>query len=422
MMTRNGVAAILTLVLSACDPGDVVLLAPEKTTGDVPVLTIHAVIDTPYATVATGLGWTEGVPGAQVRVHLMEEPYEEAYWHVATADSTGVATLTDLLSGLYEVAVTRWLTGPELVQADSGLRLLAGGRRLYVSRGSDQEVTMVPDHRGSLVFAEFWTAQPPNWETGGIVYADSYYLEIYNNSDTTIYLDGKYFGTSWNLNRDYPTYRCAVTEVVRNDPNGIWTRWILRFPGGGSEYPLAPGQTALVAQSAIDHRAILPTLPDLRDADFEWGGTAGADNPDVPNLQDIGPSRTHYLLMAHPYFLAEGVDLGTLPQWVWARSGDVYVRIPGTKLLDVYASTADWTSWGYVPPGPACLEETNRRFDNLPGPASALVDYPGALSFQRRVLYVLPDGRKVLQDTDTSMEDFVKAVRTPGWIPDSLGR
>jgi hypothetical protein len=67
-------------------------------------------------------------------------------------------------------------------------------------------------------------------------------------------------------------------------------------------------------------------------------------------------------------------------------------------------------------------EETNRRFDNLPGPASALVDYPGALSFQRRVLYVLPDGRKVLQDTDTSMEDFVKAVRTPGWIPDSLGR
>jgi hypothetical protein len=42
------------------------------------------------------------------------------------------------------------------------------------------------------------------------------------------------------------------------------------------------------------------------------------------------------------------------------------------------------------------------------------------ISVQRRVLYVLPDGRKVLQDTDTSMEDFMKAVRSPGWIPDSL--
>ena len=33
------------------------------------------------------------------------------------------------------------------------------------------------------------------------------------------------------------------------------------------------------------------------------------------------------------------------------------------------------------------------------------------------VLFVRPDGRKVLEDTETSMADFVKAPRTPGWIP-----
>jgi hypothetical protein len=45
-------------------------------------------------------------------------------------------------------------------------------------------------------------------------------------------------------------------------------------------------------------------------------------------------------------------------------------------------------------------------------------DFDAGLSYQRRVLMVLPDGRKVLQDTNTSMFDFVKAPRTPGWIPD----
>jgi hypothetical protein len=39
------------------------------------------------------------------------------------------------------------------------------------------------------------------------------------------------------------------------------------------------------------------------------------------------------------------------------------------------------------------------------------------LTEQRRVLMVLPDGRKVLRDTETSMADFVKAAMTPGWIP-----
>ena len=63
---------------------------------------------------------------------------------------------------------------------------------------------------------------------------------------------------------------------------------MLRFPGSGTDYPLAPGHAALVAKEAIDHSAISPWQPDLSHADFEW--PVGVNNPDVPNLQDIGPS------------------------------------------------------------------------------------------------------------------------------------
>ncbi|UCG87835.1 MAG: hypothetical protein JSW71_04615 [Gemmatimonadota bacterium] len=123
-----------------------------------------------------------------------------------------------------------------------------------------------------------------------------------------------------------------------------------------------------------------------------------------------------------PVFLAIPVDWETLPRYIRPTSGRVWVRIPRAVILDTWAGTVDWAASG----GPAsyapCLTVTHRLFERLPGPPSGHGDFDNGLSAQRRILYVLPDGRKVLQDTDTSMLDFTEALRTPGWIPDSLGR
>ena len=157
-------------------------------------------------------------------------------------------------------------------------------------------------------------------------------------------------------------------------------------------------------------------------ANFEWGGSNNADNPDVPNLVDIGlqPMVPIWPLFdGMPEFLSESVDLSVLPRYVDAHSGHTWVRIPAALILDVWVGAEDWTTTSYTP-SPACLDATHRNFERLPGPAFAASDFERSLSYQRRVLLVLPDGRKVLQDTHTSMFDFVKAPRTPGWIPDSL--
>jgi hypothetical protein len=416
-------SAVCLLLLAACDPGEVVLLTPDKSDGGPPALTIHVVVDTPAAELGAALGWETGVPGATVRVHRAEEPYAENYWHVSGTDTTGVALFVDQLPGLYEVEVTRPLTAAEVVQADSTARLLAGGRRISVSPGAQSAVAAIADHRGSLVFSEFFLTEPSHLETGGISYPDAKYFEIYNNSDTTIYLDGKYWGVGWEFLRDYSAWPCAQTAPVRNDSAGVWTREVLRFPGAGADYPVQPGEVALVAKSALDHRPVHPGLYDLSHADFEWGGYRSADNPDVPNLQDIGlrPLRFNNPFYEDPVFLSEPVDLAALPQYTDPHSGSKWVRIPRDAILDVWVSAQDWTTSSYTPGVSLCLEATHKYFERLPGPAFAASDWEEALSIQRRVLYVLPDGRKVLQDTDTSMEDFVKAVRTPGWIPDSLG-
>src|SRR5574341_426963 len=205
LVPRWGASALLIL-LAGCDPGDVVLLAPE-TRGPVPTFSIRAVVDTPYAALAASLGWTAGVPSTHVRVHRMDEPYDESYWHSATADGTGVATFAGLLPGLYEVEVSRVLGAAETGQVDSAARLLAGGRRLTLPAAGLPQVTMEPDHRGSLVTSEWGTA----WPSASLLDDPAAYFEVYNNSDTTIYLDGKLWGLGWDNNYDFSAWPCAPT-------------------------------------------------------------------------------------------------------------------------------------------------------------------------------------------------------------------
>jgi hypothetical protein len=408
------------LLLVACDAGDVVLLAPTSKP-NAPTLSIRAVLDTPYTPLADSLGWAAAVPGATVRVHLMTEPYDSSYWHETTADSTGVATFPDLLAGLYEVLVVRRLTAAESGRA-SGVRVVAGGRRIWLPVRDAQDVTLAPNRRGSLVFSEL--SMDILGDVNYLAAGDAKYFEVYNNSDTTIYLDGKYWGMGWHFIADYQSRPCGQTEPWRNDPDGIWTTYLFRFPGRGSDYPLPPRATALVARAAIDHRAVDPRLMDLRGAAFEWGGQASPDNPDVPNLEQVGPSMLPAFFpepVLMPEFLADSVDLATLPRYIEPINGNTWLRMPAALVLDAWATPEDWTTDS--PPyqiSSACLEDLNHAFERLPGPAGAFGDFERGVSFQRRVLAVLPDGRKVLQDTDTSMEDFVKALRSPGWIPDSL--
>ena len=416
------------LLLAACDPGEVVLLAPDESSNGAPPASIRVVVDTPFASLAETMGWTAGVPGARVRVHRMDELYDESYWRVAEADSMGVATFGDVLHGLYEVEVTRTLTGAEVTAADSALHLLAGGRRIYLPVPNDTaeavEVTSAPDHRGSLVLSENGFAWPLPWDIPTNVSSDARYFEIYNNSDTTIYLDGKYWGLSWDKTNDYPDWPCAQTEPVRNDPEGIWARFVYRFPGGGTDHPLAPGHVALIAKAAIDHGVIDPRLPDLSHADFEMGGFSAANNPDVPNMESIGlgPLSWYRPGPNDPFFLSEPVDLASLPRYVDPHSGYVFARVPRAAVLDASVQTYEYASESVDLGLVACFEDMHRFFERLAGPAGTYHDFDDRVSYQRRILRVLPDGRKVLQDTETSMEDFVKAVWTPGWIPDSLGR
>lgn len=417
--------ALLALVLlPACDAGDITLVAPERRTAATPTLVVRAVVNEAHQELAEALGWTAGIPGARVRVHKTDEPYDEDYWVEGETDAGGVVEFFDLLRGMYEVQVTRPLSKEEAAHAGRDVQVVAGGRWLLVPWQPIQDVAATPNQASGLVFGEVAITYPLPWETGGPTYTYGTYFELFNNSDRTVFLDGMILGFAWRYYFDSGIgWTCAVSEPFRTDPDGIWTKQFLRFPGVGTDYPVPPGSVVLVARSAVDHTPIHWSLSDLSHADFEFGSQGGeAGNPDVPDLASIGlePLFINTPLTGDPLFLAGPIDVETLPRMSDAWSGRPWVRFPRAAIADVVIGVYDYAR-GVTAPPPRCSQAIDPHFETLPGPATWDTSSDGpAWTVQRRVLFT-SDGRKILQDTNTSMADFVRAWKTPGWVPDSIG-
>ena len=151
---------------------------------------------------------------------------------------------------------------------------------------------------------------------------DDQYITIYNPTQKTLYLDSLALVT----NQVDPR---VILEFAPGD-NFIGQYYggnsIMYFPGKGTDHPVKPGQTIVVAKRAIDHaKAFVKSIEaegesikgyegyqellDLSKADFEWGATGDKDNtPNVPDLLPISSDRAFSTIAE-----AVGIALVRLP-------------------------------------------------------------------------------------------------------------
>jgi len=418
--TRPGGSVLLLLLfaLAACEWSELVVLPSEQEGGVTrPGLLVAVVLDEEYAALAEALGWEDGVvPDAEVAVAPRGEELE---WDEVVANAAGVVELPHLLPGRYSVTAFRRLSDEEralLTEAGIDARVLAGGGILRAP-GQDEEpqpLEVQPDEPGSLVISEYLTTPAEVPPGSGNSYLQGYFIELYNNSNATIYLDGKILGDTDLLTNDHPNFPCSEWEFLRNDPHAISAMDLQAFPGDGRDHPLRPGEVVVVASEAIDHSQFGPNLLDLTSADFELDRPGGADNPHVPNMIHVGtrwhpwglPFRSNRTLI----FVADALDVGALPR-VTDPIGLERVLIPDEAVLDLLAHRIRW-----IPSSPPCLQMAHRSMERL----EAVLRAPGfgqGRSLQRKVTGVRPDGRPVLQRTRTSMEDLFYGPWTPGRLP-----
>jgi hypothetical protein len=375
-------------------------------------LFVTVTIDTADTALARRVGLAHGrLSGAQVRATRslgLQVP------QTGITDSLGRVALPRLIEGFWTLTIIRPLTQAERSALDSADREVTGFGGMYQDifdqDGEQVGVTARAGRQGTLVISEGYLP------SGEAPKQSAQYLEVHNNSFDTVYLDQKIIGRSFPFVTDTPTLPCSTTVRWREDPEGIWTRFLWAFPGTGRNFPLPPGATAVVATDAVNHGAIFPGLLDLSRADFEFIGANDVDNPAVPNMDnfpgwsDLGDPIGHgpFWIGRLSIYLAEPLNPDTLPQDNLPVASPRHFRAPAGSILDVLTSGDTPET---APTNPWCAAFVHPRFD---GRFAELMSG----SIDRSTARMPLAGTSLLQRLKISAADFAhRSPANPGEVP-----
>lgn len=160
-----------------------------------------------------------------------------------------------------------------------------------------------------LIFKEiYYCGSRP--EKGGVYFRDQFY-EIYNNSADILYLDGIYFA---NLTPGTATTKLPIWPEADGN-NYAYGERVWKFPGNGTEYPLAPGESCIISQFAANHQLDIynPQSPiDGSSSEFEFN----MNNPNFPDQAAYD--------MQHVFYRGKA-EMGSIPQYLTSVFGGAYV-------------------------------------------------------------------------------------------------
>ncbi|MFT4092480.1 MAG: DUF4876 domain-containing protein [Niabella sp.] len=362
--------------------------------------------------------------------------------NTANTDETGIATFASITPGNYSIAAAKNYTAEEFyaetaVTVTSNVAYNATESQTF-NTNTMLSLTLVSGKIGDLVFKQIYYAGS-NTSTGASF--RDVFVEIYNNSNETIYLDSLYIGNTLSENSKVSAGAVSfdwTQSVGISNPNGgdlnddyLYFRYLFMIPGSGKDHPLEPGKSIIIAQTALNHTAsytdnngtvVSVTNPDLTvdlsAADFEaylveYKQAASAyrydvNNPQVENLDVI--------------YVNSGSD------WVFDATGrEDFVMFKSSAASSSWttypdpsvATVTSSTSYGLQVPSEGVIDaveiitplETNRIPKRLPVKFDAAGTYVtgGQYSSQSLIRKTVKtvDGRIILQDTNNSSNDFL---------------
>ncbi|MBP5721079.1 MAG: DUF4876 domain-containing protein [Bacteroidales bacterium] len=129
--------------------------------------------------------------------------------------------------------------------------------------GTTTTITVAASESAALVFKEIhYNASKATGTATGRYLKDTFF-EVYNNSESVVYADGICLGDPLS----HKVYDFSDTLPNASDYVFMGT-YVWQIPGNGTDYPIAPGESFIIAASAIDHSQVSESL-DLSTAEFE---------------------------------------------------------------------------------------------------------------------------------------------------------
>ena len=191
--------------------------------------------------------------GAEVRVEDMNTGSR----YVSQTGADGTATFT-LPNGLYRVTLSG-RDGSDVFNASADKVVISGHDHTLA-------LTLSISKAGSIVIKELYCGGCKKLPQEGDYQADQYII-LHNNDYQVQYLDGICFGTLSPYNSTGANPWISADGLLPDFIPLIQAVW--QFPGDGDDFPLQPGEDAVLClRGAIDHAAQFPLSVNLNRPDY----------------------------------------------------------------------------------------------------------------------------------------------------------
>lgn len=337
----------------------------------------------------------------------------------ALADVTGAA-IFELVEGTYSFTTSFSVSSGEDEYTFNGILT----NYALIQESTTTLSLVLADNSGGFIFKEVYFSGSKTPE-GKNYYADQFH-EIYNNSGDTLFADGLCIGVL------YPT-STKPSEWSNEDGTlmdvlpltfQVWT-----IPGSGTDHPVLPGESFIIAQDGIDHKTDENGNPDspvnLGNADWEsYVEVSGKDldAPGVPNLTMMYTTTTSMVDWLHSVFGAAVVIFRLPTDWEsYVANAENFMTRPGSSSsTEYFMIDKDFV----IDAIEIVRVEEDKRYKRLPVELDAGYTYLEGGTYCsksiRRKAKMVVDGRVIYKDTNNSSEDFLHDLDpTPGINPTS---
>ncbi|MCA6378541.1 MAG: DUF4876 domain-containing protein [Cytophagales bacterium] len=331
----------------------------------------------------------------------------------STTNASGDAVFKDVLPGTYSIAANKSLSAADalsLTGISNSVQLNGAKNDVLISQAETFQLQLQGSAIGGLVIKEvYYTASKT--PSGGNYFSDQF-VEIYNNATDTLYLDSlciaDIHGNSGLIN---PT---SLPTPFNTDNGNVYANSIWQIPGTGKQYPLAPGQSIVIAQDGVNHKdaSLNPSSPvDLSAANWETYNERpdgrDADAPQVPNLRRVyfTGGFDWLLTVFGPGVIIYKADFTKLEQVAIPGASSTTpprIKVPNGVIIDGFEALRDGNSASF------------KRVTTAVDAGFVFADNTYNMQSFRRKVTTIINGRRVLQDTNNSTNDFEKiASPTP---------
>ena len=287
--------------------------------------------------------------------------------------------------------------------------LLAG------TTASEAKVTK-PTSTGGIVISKVFFNSMKNDADKAFILAN--YIELYNNSSDTLDIAGLYLGLAESHSDAAQAWTVDAMQAEHKD--SVALKQIFQIPTD-QVYKVAPGQSVVICNAAVNHTTVASKAPDLSAADFESKTQNNAykdyHNDNVPGLvvaHTYNPDKVGQAAYADYInfvttgpgalvLLAHNTDLTKCSKGFQRGkdSGNVIMFVPKYKVLDGVDIVVNTKAKSPAADQKRLPESIDAGFT-----AQATPGGNNGEAIVRKTAFVTSDGRTVLFDTDNSTVDF----------------